>query len=659
MVRLHGREKVRAFAADLLRRRGDRQPPVLIFVGPDGSGKTAVLDHIEEEIDQVLPYARIASGSLGTATVPKITLALAFEFNRQCGSLGNLPCERLIVGQLVMNASPLPEGPDRAKARADVQRILEDHRNRAAMLETLLRVVITALPLAGVPVSEDTAGIAKVLPGLVLRGLNRTRYGRKISLGAGQDWYGSRHGNSGTAALDELVELNKRFHDYEQHHEWVDQTLLEALLFDLEAAFRRGRLAKSEFGCAILIDDADSPESLDFLTKFVQACANYTGLTGNAPPVAVIATSRGALAQQVAPDSRPYPSVRDSALRERIRTTTERWLPVWLSDLTQDEVELMASAKGLHGHVPTMIHRLTAGNPRATDRLLTAAAEYPDDAGDLGRLLDLPHAAAAPRPTIGERLYESFLKDLDDAVREHLVTTAAARDRREAEQLAPPPGLRPETNAAAALTADVWQDTDDGRTVVLPPLLHRLLSRSLAGRTSTALPDWEFAHRRLRPDAPWDTLNTEDQIRDLYHALAIGDLRHVTRRLGVALTSMPADEWLARLRTLVSAPRHSPAVDAPADEAEKLAADVPPDHVDELNESARELATLIAGLWIAADPFTGAARRELHVLIAAGYNAVAGFCPEGRIRLNVEAERHSTEARRWPSRADRNDGGVL
>jgi hypothetical protein len=184
-------------------------------------------------------------------------------------------------------------------------------------------------------------------------------------------------------------------------------------------------------------------------------------------------------------------------------------------------------------------------------------------------------------------------------------------------------------------------------------VLHRLLARCLAGRGENETADWDTVHRRLRPTAAWGKLTEHDKVRDLYHALALGELRPVTRRLAGWLVELDAATWLTLVKAIVVAPRRSPAGPEPAIDAENLAKAVgmadPGDAAGPDQPPLRVLAALIAGLWIAADPLTGESRRDLHLGIAAGYDAAAQFSPEGRAVLHAEAAQHRTEALRWPA----------
>lgn len=618
-------------AADLLDRGDGGRRPVLLFTGPGGSGKTVLFDGLESRLDGYVPYARLDCAQAGDGSVPKMLMALAFGLNRRSGPFRRLTFPRLVTGQLIMAqgklAPGLPAGGDRDQARARVRKVLKDHRGRGRLRPFLQQLATTVLPAVGKPVPGIDV-IAKVLPGLLFDLVT-----------AGRLWRLDRYGS-----LDELVELNVRFHEYdvEANRAWVDRWLFAAFFAGVAGSYRRAFSARRVFDCAVLLDNADSAQSRRFLQEFAVAAQAASG-RGGVPPVHAIATGRKAV-----PDAPGVP-LREARAAYARRRAGQRWFAVTLPDLTRDEVALMAQgANRFEERVPAMIYQLTEGQPLVTRRLLAAIrqepAADPPERLDIGMLLDAPDGDA----TVGDRLLDGLLTGVSDHQRELLITVSAARDQEEAGLLATRKGPLGTQDAAAIFTLDVWRDRGDGPPA-LPPALHALLSRRLARRTGGDGADWETMHRRLRPDAAWDSLGDRDRVRDLYHALALGELRAVTRRLSDWLLELDGGTWLERVRAVTAAPRRSPAGPRPAHTVEELARDLPaeapPNHPE-----PRTLAKLVAGLWIAADPFTGEARQDLHLGIAAQYQIIAGFCRGQEAELFQEARRHAQEAERWANR---------
>lgn len=637
MERLHGRDEALTLAAALLERpaRAERrsrgEPPVLVFSGPSGSGKTALLDGLESRLDHYVPYARIDCASVTDVSVPDLLTALAFGLNRRRGPSGRLSFPRLLVGRLVMQhqklADGLPAGGDGDAARAAVRQLLKAHRGPGKMRRFAEQLAQSVLPSVGKSVPGIDV-IAKVLPGLLFDLPSAVRL-----------WRLDRYGT-----LDELVELNIRFHEYgaEKNKEWVDRWLFEAFFAGLRRSYQRGFSPRRVFDCAILVDNADSGESRRFLTDFADA-VRVAARDGGHPPVSVIATSGKGVPEA---GSRPLADANHAYAERR---AGPRWFPVVLPDLTAEEFADMArDLERFEWRVPTMIYQLTRGQPLASRCLLEAVPSEPEYPLSIGSLLAVPDQRSQDRAPVGERIFEGLLTGVSPHQRDLLVTISAARDQSEVNLLRNRPLTR--ADAAAMLTLDVWRDAGDGAAPTLPPVLHRLLARRLAERPPTATADWETMHRRLRPNGPWDSLDENDQIRELYHSLALGELRPVTRRLAdwLGLVEMDGETWLRRLKAVTAAPRRSPAEDDPAGEVDRLAEAIGRAETSGDKPDPHDIARLVAGLWIAADPFTCEARQDLHLGIANQYRTAAAFC-RGQELLH-EANHHDREAERWATR---------
>ncbi|MCO6008328.1 hypothetical protein NE236_25450 [Actinoallomurus purpureus] len=107
-ARLFGRDRAVLVVREFMERpeqgreRLTREAPILIFEGPCGSGKTALLDSLEGSLEQRVPYARIDFEAIGDVAVYEVLAALAFELNRQCGNYGRLGFPRFIVGRAII-----------------------------------------------------------------------------------------------------------------------------------------------------------------------------------------------------------------------------------------------------------------------------------------------------------------------------------------------------------------------------------------------------------------------------------------------------------------------------------------------------------------------------------------------------------------------------
>ncbi|QKG25401.1 hypothetical protein [Actinomadura verrucosospora] len=650
MVRLYGRENGLRLAGELLRLRPGApagEPPALIFTGSGGAGKTALLDAVEERLEERAPHARLDGIALQGSSVPDILAALSLELNRRSGRLDGLRFPRLLVGRMVMDEplirAAVGVAADPGKARPEVRRILDGYRDPGALENFLSRLAGAVVPsvaagAAGAMVDAASADvISRVLSDLMSNGLRFPTFVRRRSeLEKGESWYGA-----GTEGLDELVKLNVRYHDYAKYQGWVDQLLLEAFLADIEDEFTNGPAADGGYKCAILVDDAEGAAA------FIRALQSAGAARARTPPIGVIAAVRGGPAARSLAGGAGSTSLTEIDAPAAFSDPAVRRLPVALPDLTLKQTEEMAREAGFYDHTAEMIHRFTAGNPHATARLVRAAAECDGERPDVGTLLARPYDPADdadPGQPIGERLVDDFLSAFSPRQREHLITTAAARDQDEAQFITA--ALLSPDDAGFVLRSDVWQPARGAGPETLPAVLHGLLARRLAERVSGGT-TWDALHARLRPAEPGHGLTAEEEIRDLYHALALGDLPHVTRRLAALLTEMRGTAWLGLVATVTAAPRRTPAVRDPSGEAERLARTVDAEDIPRLR-NPRAMAVLVAGLWIAADPFTGPARRDLHIAIGAAYDLIAQDARSESAELNDRAEAHREIAKRWP-----------
>lgn len=618
------------------RRRLIRETPILIFEGPCGSGKTALLDCLEDSLEHRVPYARVDFAAIGDVAVYEVLAALAFELNRQCGDYGRLGFPRFVVGRAVMEATDL-DLSNRVRARAQVKSLLEEYRNVAALRALIQRVAPPLQTILGVPQQIPVTNFA----GLILDGLLASgRRGRKVVLGAGQDWYGNQDLGLGGDPLDELVRLNARFraYDIDGNRGMVDGLLLAAFLADLRDDFENGRAAKRPFSAVVLLDNADTPGGQHFLVELARS--RQARAAGDAAvPLVFVATSRGLLTAHVARAARPYARPETAGYAEHLDRGPEArwWYPIVLRNLDESEVATMVTALGLQGapdrRIAAMVYQFTGGHPGSTRRLLEAIARQPEGPYDVCALLDRTDDDG----TVGERLLHDLLADRTRRQLDKLVIAAAARDQDESDRLMAYRGLLSPADAASVYTPDLWGGGDPPEPAVLQPVLRRLLMRRLA--RSEGLADWATVHGRLRVAAQTD----KDEAGELYHALALGEIPLVTRRLADRLTALDGDAWLTLLDAVVAAPRATSCQDDPADEAQVLAgwADAEKDVV------VQSLAPLVTGLWLVTDPLTGAHRRDLHLDIAAGYDAITRFSPRRRQALRLRAQDHRNQALLW------------
>ncbi len=98
-INLHGRDRAIALVREFTTRPEPngypttRRAPILIFTGPKGCGKTALLDVLESRMRDKVPHARINCGELKSATAWTVLSLLTFDLNRSVAGYRSIPFE--------------------------------------------------------------------------------------------------------------------------------------------------------------------------------------------------------------------------------------------------------------------------------------------------------------------------------------------------------------------------------------------------------------------------------------------------------------------------------------------------------------------------------------------------------------------------------------
>ncbi|GGL87267.1 hypothetical protein [Micromonospora yangpuensis] len=661
-------------------------PPVLVFEADRGGGKSALLTALTGLLDGRVPYAHVDLAATGRTGTPEVLYALAFHLGRPCPLYGTLRFPRLAVGKLVMENASL-DLHDRERARRQINALLRTHRG-IDNLVTTLRDGAGNLP-AGLPASVQAplSLVPRILATLVSR-LASWRWSSPFVLGRAQKWYGTQ-GSHRRPAVETLIELNQwhRRPNLGNNARQRDELLWAAFRADLVAGLGRRRRRTWLPRCVVLLDNADTRLGRHFLTELVRLRA-----AGESDPLAVVATAREPFGEHFGTAEQRILESDEPLLLRRPGPGTRQW-PRWaryaLPRLTDTDVvqQVSTAHPSLDRRLPLQVQQFAQGNPAAVSLLLASAAEvssWPAGGNELGVVL----ARREPPPpddtdrvqcTIEERISRHLL-GLDDGDPfpdddvETLTTCAAARTVEQAMTLAVGSGLlTPDgyTGKLSALLAQLWPDDADGDANVRPtnarpgnvrhadarhadgrsgnarhadsrhadvhpadtryadigpPPLRRLLLRRLAARRPQAQHGWAKVHGRLRTQCA----EQGDRVGELYHALALGRLGQVA-------------DWLATLRAVAQAPTNLPHSVPPADEAYRLARATGAEPDSRLGRVTR----LLAGLWLAADPFTGRHRADLHDDIKRDFRAVALQFPDDRSLLVAEATRHKALADLW------------
>lgn len=656
-IHFYGRDREIRLVQDFLDRvQGDdrvprsRRVPVLVFSGPRGSGKSALLAELERQVDQQTPHAHVNFDAVRTESVRDVLAALAFELNRRCGEYGSLAFPRFITGQLAI-AQRL-DWTDRRLARDQVGAALEHYR-KVDRLRDFLATTAPQVLGAVFPGAEQFPGVdgaSRVFVELIVKELVSWRRGRRIVLGGGLNWYGHRDLGLRRDPLDTLVGLNRQAAKPQSgdNQGEVGELLWAAFLADLRHGFRHGRRADERaLNCAVLLDNMDHPIGRRFVEGLVRARRQHAAYAPEDPdPLTVVATSRGALAAAVTARGGTVPTAAQASYEDSGKQPDRGWYPVLLHDLTPAHVGAMVNAAipqmGINQRVTTAVHWFTAGHPGSTRLLLDAIAERPEERTDLHTVLEVldPNALGAESATVEQRLLDQFRHGMSEDVLADLVTLAAAQDRDRALRLGAHSGLLTTVRGERELIFGPEYWTADGRML---PVLRRLLLRRLAARPAEHPASWSEVHGWVRDDHT----TSGEQVGAHYHALALGEVEPVTRWFADLLPRRDVAEWLALLTAVTSAPNRLDRRVPPLHQARELTR-----WVDESQVPLARLAWLVVTRWIAEDSLAANHLYTLHLEIAAEFNEIAPYAPKGLATLRNEAARHRIEAEQYRTAAE-------
>ncbi|SFB43486.1 hypothetical protein SAMN05216266_111102 [Amycolatopsis marina] len=621
--------------------------PVLVVEGFRGAGKTALLNALVALLDQRVPHANVDVESNRHASVSQLLSAIAFDLSRKYPRYDALQFPRFIVGQLVMSLDL--DLTDHNRARQEVVEALQRHRGfdaiREFLVETAGSVLVNMGTSAGVPVKPP----ARLLE-LGLEWMAGLSPGRRLVLGAYQNWYGHRDLGLLNDPIDVLVDLNRWATDYasEDNRQRIDELLWAAFLADLRAEFGRGRRADERtLNCVVLLDNADNELGRRFLHQLVRARRQRAaGEQEDADPLTVVATSRGGLLTDVADSDQA--SVDAEELRHTNDVRDAEWSRSWwlryrLRELSLDEVGRaiadVALAWGVNERITRMLHRVTGGHPASTSIVLDAIVRMPPEKWiDPEAILGFADTSTSTirSSTVEQQLLDRLLVGMSDASLRDLETCAAARDREYALLLAGQDGLLVSGQAGYEEVLDpiLWPEEESAGVV----LLRRLLARRLATRADGFPVSWSGAHARLRLACR----AAADEAGDLHHALADGEVAFVTGRLRQRLDELDSGSWFTLLTSVTEAPYVPRGSSAPIEQVRETVASA------DVEQPLASMARLVVALQIAANPFTDSRCRDLHLQIADDYSDVSRLCPGGPHAVFLEASRqHRREAEWW------------
>ncbi|MEV0383260.1 hypothetical protein [Nonomuraea sp. NPDC050643] len=600
---------------------GRHELPVILLLGPPGTGKTAALGRIAAGVIEPpsplvhLEFHPAAEGSV-LARVQRLAHDLVV--------LRKVKLPRTVFTLLVLKLDP---DLSDLEMEEQLQSILRGNRSDPPIDVGALGDMLSCIPTVG-PFLKSAAATVQFV--------TRLRTAPDFLHDTARSWL--TESVPGGNVVDLARDLSRRGRD---RTDFVSGVLCDALLEDLAQAWSRHRYPRN---CLLLLDDADTPAGDAFLRALIAA---RTRRTEPDPLVVVVASKVWPRALShwtrpgiLMPDANHPPTAGQARhadwLDRRGKGEHRWWYPVLLPALPADP---------LWGSYVTAVHELSRGYPAAT-RVLIELTEGVGDDDEFRRVL---HEDDTLNRLLPERLPH----------RELLIAWSAVRNVDDAVD-APFSGQAPLLRDELADT--LWltdQGIEENETGVRPPpgtggprvtVLHGWLRRLLLHRLAADPSRWDAVHAAME----WFYLERgqADHVAAMYHRLACvtGEepdderLSEVVEFLAERFESLDRHDgensrlrdWIKLYEQVTTAPNR-----LPLDRSLDLLYDSLATHSSDPERRARKsvIRALVVARWFWLDPLLDPAGRCTEEL-ARQFRELATRCRTGRSTLLREADRY-------------------
>jgi hypothetical protein len=625
----------------LWNRKVGEQPhpqPVVVLLGPVGSGKTHALKSIDKDLGGAMVHAFFDFDRKQAATTVEALTRITFDLSRKWPVRGTPQFTRFSLGLIAVQADL--QGMTRPQARDKLRGIIKGFRNRrTAWITAQVANLATAAQAANVLSPALATAIKIGLPPLI-----RAAGGQLVR--KAERWHGDFPDAQNATPLDALVTLNGKAREQPAT---MTGWLTEAFLADIRESHPRlaKRDPKSDCACpnkteakhyhnwTLLLDNLDQPGGARFIRDLLDARAEHLrGHHGQHDPLLIIGTS-GRWNQDLATGWRP-PWQSEPRKDDRLRTVPRcddasypAWAggraarlhyPVLLEPLTiEDTARELKTFESNQRAI--LAQRATGGLPKALDTLKKLGDPRPG-ARDVLRPTDPDRSEAeAWRSRLDDLLLAARLPgvDIDEFVAAAPFATAPWLVPDKAKSLVPTPlagRILNELRTALWVNAPA-EGSGTADYAELHPWIARTLMSALAARDSSEAPSYAKQFEALLDDP--DILG--DPARKAYCQLALGQISEVISAFEASFNEGPHQQWADRLRLVTSAP------DKKALERNSYPLYEDLVRLDTTNFPDRSpvgniVRRLIAARWLAANPFA-APDPTLKTIIDRAYGSLA------------------------------------
>jgi Cdc6-like AAA superfamily ATPase len=586
-IGLVGRDETVALIESLVRPRPSRPLPIIVAYGPGGSGKSALLDHVERRYRE-LPISRVNLDGMGS-TGCRDVLAAIFDDLRDYPhpEFGRLRLPRYALAKLAMASVGADTGQD-TERRTLARNLLAVRLTKLPQATGVVAAAADVMPAAVAsafkalqPFLSWVASFGVVAPRLVRWLLVGPRLARTLR------WYetaaiSAEHFNLShdVKAPAVVAELWKQMGEQEKERvrgdldnaseKRIDRLLVDAFLADITEAFRRRRRRKVT--CLVLLDGADlldpvenslfepsQRESVVPASNFLELLVEARLRTPDAP-LLVIATKQSKPAdpaEEAWPKADPESNPAEVAQKryddwaKQFKEANTLYLPVRLRPFTLPQTaQFLAEWSRTQDYTVSSstlieeLHEVTKGHPLAvqltvqvTGLRYRANMVQPAVRSAFAQRLPQGQRTADPDVKVGDYLVFRFLQrfrvgdDIEERERtKELLARLAAPHRIDVETIRLlVPGRDPQ-DVFERLSRYSFTNTaqqDDQVFLTIHPLLRDLLALSLLDQTGPRPYSYRFVHQQLRDRYR----SAGNKPEELYHALALGEVDAVAKDL--------------------------------------------------------------------------------------------------------------------------------
>ncbi len=616
-IGLVGRDDIAALIELLMKWRTRRQLPVLVAFGPGGSGKTALLDHVQRRYRD-MPLARVNLDEAGSLRCEDILTAIFDDLRSFTHpEFGRIQLPRYALARLAMMCeSPGPDDNDPFESTRQLLARRADSLPQAARSFAEVAGLIPGQHRLGRvfrPLVHWLAALGVVAPAWLRRFLVGATMAHALTwferAAAGPNLLDLAQGNRVDAAfvrLRRLVHANAYTDHTRDDRERVDRLLVAAFVADVAEAFRGRRRRRTN--CVLLLDGADLLEPFEYSmfeasrgvfpapeTDFLQLLAEARLAEPDAPLLVIATKQSSSELAEIEPSEKVVPAdgveltateiamARYEVWSQRFaaaRVVGNSYFPLRLRPFTLAQTEQFVvewnrrqGSTGASRILLAELHEVTKGHPLAV-RLAIEAINL-----DYQRTLVQPSVRSVfgqripgEAVQIGEYLLARFLQrfrvgeEVEERVKTRAVLARLAAPRLIDEQAIAllAPDLDPR-DTFLRLRHYSFAELFERDSVITDPLtgahtirdryltLHPLLRDLLARTLLSELAPGLLSYHEVHTLLRQRYHADHNRAAELYHTLAIGDVAAVAAQLKQEVQSSRAG-WPAMLEQIAEAP---------------------------------------------------------------------------------------------------------